>query len=548
VSHLDVPRIHFSGTFASDPSTNNNSRGAYAAAIGGPVLDGWGPNGTHHFRLTATVGRVLDASGATFSSNAGDAAVGASVTTPSHGRLVDLDPDCQTFSQIWGLTVQVTLTGAPAASLQGVMDTATLRDLWPKRAAPGSLGNMGGAFQSVLRGVTFTGTRAGAFAGLCTVGAGGVLAIKFVVWGYDTGTMAGTVVGTIGPHTAADELHFVGARRMEGSTSGTVFFTARANGVAAPSGPAPAYMSTPFKVDAARKKIIIDMGNTLPDPDRAGARLGRMHPAIRLANGALTYLGARMTYDMPHYLETAGVEEVDLTPTEVNLAQANFVLLKVEDPSPRVILTERPSGRYVDATELNVRLDPGATVQIELVAREFGAAKSGQALALFLLGTGGTAVAGGAALSFPASVTTGANGRAAVAFTAAAAGAGNPRGALDGQYYLVGFYWGAIAPSNLRGIINVRVYDAFTAPAVPAWADVQNLFKQYANLYPSMRNMFDLGSQARVETPGITALLAASMRRPITAPNFMPVTRDLSQAKRDAMLRYLDDVVRRAGP
>jgi hypothetical protein len=307
-------------------------------------------------------------------------------------------------------------------------------------------------------------------------------------------------------------------------------------------------MSTPFKVDAARRKIIIDTGNTLPDADRVGSRLGRMHPAVRTSVGGLTYLGARMTYDTAHYLETAGVEEVGLTAAEVRLAQANFILLKVEDPRARVILTERPSGSYVDATQLNVRLDHGATVRIELVARELGSPKSGQALGLFLLGTGGAAVAGAAALSFPSAVTTGANGRAAAAIAAAAAGAGNPRGALDGQYYLVGFYWGAIAPSNLRGIINVRIYDTFTAPAVPAWADVQNLFKQYANLYPSMRAIFDIGDQTVIERPGIAGLLAASMRRAVTAPNFMPVTRDLSQAKRDAMLRYLDDVVRRIGP
>jgi hypothetical protein len=548
MSHLDVPRIHFSGTFTTDPSTSNNARGNYAAARGGPVRDQWNPDGRHHFNISATVGRVLDASGAAFSSSAGDGAVGASVRTSGPGRLVDLDPDCQTFSQIWGLTVQVTLTGAPAASLQGVMDTATLRDLWPLRSSSGDLGDMGGVYQSVLRGVTFTGARTGAFDGLRAATAGGVLAIKFVLWGYDTGPKSGNVVGTIGPFTAADDqLHFVGARRMEGSTSGTVFFMARAAGVATPSGPPPPYMSTPFKVDAARQKIIIDMGNTLPDADRVGSRLGRMHAAVRGTGGVLTYLGARrMTYDTAHYMETAGVEEVDLTAADVRLVQANPLLLKVEDPRARVILTERPSGRYVDATQLIVRLDPGATERIELVAREFGSPKSGQALALFLLGTGGAAPAAAAALSFPSSVTTGANGRAAVTFTAVAAGAGNPRGALDGQYYLVGFYWGAIAPSNLRGIINVRVYDAFTAPAVPAWADVQGLFTEYANLYPSMRNTCDMSDRTMVES--WAAMLAASLRRSITAPNFMPVTRDLSQAKRNAMLSYLDNVVRRAGP
>ena len=83
------------------------------------------------------------------------------------------------------------------------------------------------------------------------------------------------------------------------------------------------------------------------------------------------------------------------------------------------------------------------------------------------------------------------------------------------------------------------MWSAF-APATPVtWDAIQPVLQQYANLYPIMGKFLDLGDFESVVQHRRLLTLAFSLDE--TNPNAMPVTRDLSPAKRAAILAWFGD-------
>jgi hypothetical protein len=99
-------------------------------------------------------------------------------------------------------------------------------------------------------------------------------------------------------------------------------------------------------------------------------------------------------------------------------------------------------------------------------------------------------------------------------------------------------------------VVVAHVRSAYQAPKAPDWArDIQPILGQYARLYPIMReHLVDLADPDALRRWRQPLLLA--MTRDITDPNFMPVTRDLSEAKRAAIVRWLEQLpaADRTGP
>jgi hypothetical protein len=87
--------------------------------------------------------------------------------------------------------------------------------------------------------------------------------------------------------------------------------------------------------------------------------------------------------------------------------------------------------------------------------------------------------------------------------------------------------------------IVLHVRDAYDAPATPVWkTDLAPFMKQYGNLYPVMsKGLFSLADPSVAKQHA--TLLAFAFERGIDDPNHMPVTRDLSSGKRQAVLRWL---------
>ncbi|XP_066283998.1 uncharacterized protein [Branchiostoma lanceolatum] len=71
------------------------------------------------------------------------------------------------------------------------------------------------------------------------------------------------------------------------------------------------------------------------------------------------------------------------------------------------------------------------------------------------------------------------------------------------------------------------------------WDDIYPILKVYENLYPVMKPLFNLTSQEDLRAPYRSLYMHYAMSLPIENPNHMPVTRDLSPAKRDMILDWL---------
>ena len=88
-------------------------------------------------------------------------------------------------------------------------------------------------------------------------------------------------------------------------------------------------------------------------------------------------------------------------------------------------------------------------------------------------------------------------------------------------------------------MLSALVFSGYQASANPTWLrDVQPIFQQYADLYPVMKPFIDLGDFGAVAR--MRKLLRNVFAAPITDANAMPVTRDLSAAKRAMLLAWLD--------
>ena len=92
----------------------------------------------------------------------------------------------------------------------------------------------------------------------------------------------------------------------------------------------------------------------------------------------------------------------------------------------------------------------------------------------------------------------------------------------------------------LNSLFVILVWDQYRLKGVePTWLDdVYPIFKQYANLYPVMtENFVDLGNYYDVVNH--RKAIKMSLELPMSHPNHMPVTRDLSRSKRKVIVEWL---------
>jgi hypothetical protein len=375
------------------------------------------------------------------------------------------------------------------------------------------------------------------------------LSIKLVVYAYDSdpGTPRGTnptftaghIVGTVGPALAGEPDHAPNTRVL-------------INSVPAAAGSRP-FGSAPFKVDAARGKVVIDLGNAVPEGAPPGDRiaLGTFKAEIAMPVPAKAIALGAISYDRAHYLETAGIEEVPINAAQAaKLAKRPLRIRADLAPGSRLVLAERGDGLVLDASETVGRLNPGEHLDVDMLATKFGAPGSGVDVTLVVLqglpltGLSLSTVSGAAATPLSltgappsAKVKTAGSGRVTLRFTAS--NPGHPRLHMDGQVHVLGFFVGPAVTANLRGMIAIRLFESRSVPASPHWSDVQDILTQYARLYPSMTTVgLDLSNETLVRS--VRGALATALRRAETASNYMPVTRDLSRDRKALLLKWFD--------
>jgi len=141
MSYLDSPRIHFRGWFQADVSTINNDVRMFQNDSFVPdyqqlnINGSWNPRGTAVFRILdcSVTGGFLD--GRALVTSQDDAVIGLTLqnsTDRAPGKLVDLDPQQQMVSMIFGM--QIRLAGPHAEALfEGGFKASPFTNLWKRQ-------------------------------------------------------------------------------------------------------------------------------------------------------------------------------------------------------------------------------------------------------------------------------------------------------------------------------------------------------------------------------------------------------------------------------
>ena len=128
------------------------------------------------------------------------------------GKILDLDPQWQLSSALWGLRVE--LRAGENLILAGDFEPASFRDLWFPPAPPAA------RFQSVLHNIAWARPGVSRVADrLRAATTGGKLSIRLTTFAFDGDNASsrftlGSVVGAIGPYRAGEPHTFATSRRF----------------------------------------------------------------------------------------------------------------------------------------------------------------------------------------------------------------------------------------------------------------------------------------------------------------------------------------------
>jgi hypothetical protein len=591
MSYLDSPRLHFSGFFQADVSTINNDvryydvekfQPQYQSLSLGEGGGSWNPTGTGVFRFVncQITGAALH--GKTLYVQSQDPVIGMSLQNADDrapGKLVDLDPQQQAVSEIWGMQVRLT-NGRFRALFEGDFLHAAFINLW-QRQQSGVLADqkLAACYGSVLENVQWNGDAdSPVLDALAKATEQGLLAIEFNVFGYGRDPTIprytlGHIVGTIAPYHRTEPRHFAVGRQIAAPLPADN-----------PTAPAHGVYSFTCKVDSARQVVTADFGNSLPiiDANRGLVDIGtlllgvlKQNPTAQLTSVHLNdfvNLGQVLYHQTGWYRQTAGIQEFPYGSRDGASAIIDdhaIVLLRPRTGDTYdVLVQESLGGVYVRADGYVLRLEPGETGGVDFYASQYGHPLAGAAISVAanndMIGGSG---AGNNPLDPPvvipdvgipadgiqyaATVTTGADGKVRLPIASRPGGPGRPRGYIEGQVYGIGYQLTdqpAGYSVNAWNFISVLAYSHTDMTSHITWyREIEPIFKQFGNLYPIMsKHLVDLGNYDSVVEHRAILKLAFSLPR--TDPNHMPVTRDMSISMRDMILKWLDGPMAKGSP
>lgn len=580
MSYLDTPRLHFTGHFQADVSTINNEVTFYDISTFTPddqqlttdgTKGGWNPEGTGIFRLVGcrvTGARLGNRQITTF---AEDPVIGMALENADDrvfGKLVDLDPEQQAVSQIWGMRLRLT-DGKDNDLFAGDFRPAAFINLWRRQQRAAFLDQtLAAVYQSVLQGMIWEGhVDSAVLDALRRASADDCLSICMNVYGYGRDPKIprytlGSVAGTIGPYFAGEPKHFVLGRQLVSATPLN------------PTVPLGGVYSFQCKVNEDQKTISADFGNCLQIKDASGAfdqntspplmlavaKQESSNPLSSVAAGDVAILGNVNYLNDGWYAQTGGVQDFDYSADPwlvANIGARPLLLLTplaADNSSYAVLVSETLAGWYARADDFVARLEPGATAMFDIYATRYGkpvATAVNFFSNLTQMGGGPDIGTPTDAITYPPQLQTDGHGKAVLSVVASAAGPGIPRIYIDGQLYGIG-YQPAAQPAqaftNPWNFISILAFSRVDVPDQPTWhANVQPILQQYGNLYPIMsKHLIDLGNYDSVVKHLKILRLAFSL--PVEDANYMPVIRDLSAGKRAIILKWLDNPLKGEPP
>lgn len=402
----------------------------------------------------------------------------------------------------------------------------------------------------------------------------------------DTAFPTGYITGTLGPQPAAAPVYYTPSRTL------------------APFGKSLCYFA-PFNVSTANGKSVItlNLGNSLatnkPGYDIATNKLGalklvyfnqRRSQEISLNNAVtLAQIPGNYPGGLPALMKnSAGILDVPidaaLLPKDITPEQATADVLAMplglvgaSGGQPTIWLAENILGYNVRADQFVFRMNPGIktapqqpmgeTAQVSFYVTRFGQPASNISLRAWklnekeaiaytegTLGTGGTR--GIKNLSIPqnalalanaegaATITTDANGIARLSLRASNPGSPRASQDIDGQVYFVRYNFTdpAIARTftqDTNDLVSVQVYTQVKIPEKPTWDNcIRNILPLYAKLYPIM-GRFRLNDYQYVYENRIA--IKTVLSKPMEDPLRMPVIRDLSILRTNAVIDWIDN-------
>ncbi len=591
MSFLNRIRLAFEGTFQADVSTVNNDVRHYDNATfqasyqefqndtTGVENGWWNPTGSGAFRLLGCkVTGVWYADGTCTHDPAADPVIGMLIGGSSDrtsGKIVDIDPQWQLASALWGLDVRLSDGQSPDWFAGRFLPNA-FRDLWFNRNVSQRGDNAASAtFQSVLENVAWgaDGTaRSRALQELQKATKDGRLSIRLSTFGFQgdiekSGFTVGTLIGSIGPYSSGEPTSFVRGRRFtpaSGFTSwaGMTWFTG--------------------SLDEAAKTLFLDLSNALQIQNAAGdpvdigdITVGALKQDSVHENTPVTAENfepfAKIPYREDRWLQsTGGVYALELNAAQLALArQAPLALVVNSSFNPGAVgagtdvvgIRESEGGLAVCAEPAVLRVDGTGSAEVSIYASRYGVPLPKTTVQIAQTGPSyGQGIGSPTApeqppapippigvpmdkLELPATVTTDAAGTAVVPIKTQEPG--NPRGYIDGQVYLIDYRLPGQSNQarSAFDFVVMHVRDAFPVPANPTWDDIKPIFVQYGNLYPIMsQRLVNLSNPIDVKT--YAKILHLAFTREINDPNYMPVTRDLSEGKRLTIVKWLEKVMR----
>jgi len=564
MSYLNSPRLTFSGQFQADPSTVNNDPTHYNNATfvpsdqepqsGNNPNGWWNPNGTGSWRFVGcTVQSVTYKDGTTTSDPTVDPIIGQTImdsNTRVAGSIVDLDPQQQMVSMLFGVVVRIVADGTDV--MKGTYDPAPFTNIFFGRAP--SIGGSDGAsaiYQSVINNIVWDIDKSkSTYLQQLNEISHDQLSIEFNVDLYQSDSTnaqftLGRIAGSIGPSTTAEPAQFVLGRQLF------------------PTNPRNRNFATAI-VDEKIKSLVLDLGNSLQiNADGSVAETRQLTIAVdqsQTTTPDLVNIGT-IDYSSPTwYTVGAGISTFPLSDDLMKLATSFPLVISTSQPNlknpllpPAVTLIFTEQVDYVRADQFVFRMNPGETKTVDFYTTSLGALTAGKTIDLqnnpgAFDNTGWPPSGVPDILTFPASVPDSANPDSP-GFTSvqvSAADPNKPRGYIDGQVYAVSYGLSDNDPSTNNGnnFLSILVWDSVPAATIqsPTWADIQPTMQQYANLYPLMsKGIFNLADQTVVDQNA--EILKFVFSKDPSDANYMPATRDLSGDKQQMIINYLDGVL-----
>ena len=542
MSYLDVPRLHFAGSFYSDPSTVNNDPEHYEPRVARPSP--WQePMGRHHFRVVDCA--VVSAQGSDGTLVvAGDPVIGASIRstdTPAPAKIVDLDVYMQAVPTIFGLSLHIDV--AEGLQLGGSVEPPTLNSFFLKAVlaerswadgdygggSPGGDSYSAGYFQTVMRvkaaswpGATLSPVLQQLRAATATIGDDIVLSLRFMLDAYVNNTDApvlaegerrdpsipyrrfGRLIGAIGPWQPGEPVQAPGPRWLQARSQ--------------PKDPQwfqPAFNGAPFKLLPKSNLLAIDLCNAFARTAIGGGLVDLGVLTAKAGTGPARRIVGTIPYGSA-FGTTAGVCTIPLAPADWLALQSQPLTLSTSrtDIGEPDVLNEDAQGVHIAADRRAVRMtsEPDSQYRkcsVPTYATRFGHPMKGAQLEVFVepvhgrtpgattppTDKGDTRQAVGA---LGASIgPVGADGVATLTL-AALKDPGSRTPQLDGQAYFVFPHLPGQTPWSVpvqESQVCVLLWSSYPENKTPQWSDIQALMAPYDKLYPYMSNLIALSDQ-----------------------------------------------------